>query len=602
MATNTTNSGMLSKLVGFMRKPEKELTSQPESEMRSDSEQGRAALAQRIDRKRQDDQIRKREFDYLRKLRGNALTNSTHLAGRQSAFQSSVGSNSDERAMTIKKIDAIEAHMHDHWMAKGKTAAPPTAKPIPTLNSIEPSPASARAATPQKLEAAAPVRPAPTPALPPRLTTQVQAAAHSATAAPAAPAVAPKMAPTPVAAAVPAKPAAKVEHAVHIDGAHSDFSSSKLMTTELDDGTSDADLQDAAIRFAEGDYTGAESALISLMQASSASPESAQRCALALFDMYRATGQETSFDVVAIEYAQRYGLSAPEWYSIPDLLDRKASVFQVPQAVPASGAAAWICPTVLDAVGMRNLQLSLAGKGANKPLNWGGLQGIAADALPPLRALFADWCVKVVELQFVGVDALLRQLDAATPIEVRDTDPEWWLLRMDVLCVLRKQEAFDGAALDYCVTYEVSPPSWKNPRCSCTYDTPEAQASAIGGFDATAFGSPNSMFSDAQASTFADSAMNSDIARVELTGEVLGDAVDLLDPASSGMLGPQYVLVSCARVIRVDFSAAGSILNWVAMRESQGCEVQFCDVSRLVAVFFKVIGIDAHARITVRTK
>jgi hypothetical protein len=43
-------------------------------------------------------------------------------------------------------------------------------------------------------------------------------------------------------------------------------------------------------------------------------------------------------------------------------------------------------------------------------------------------------------------------------------------------------------------------------------------------------------------------------------------------------------------------------LNWVAMRESQGCEVQFCDVSRLVAVFFKVIGIDAHARITVRTK
>ncbi|QDL53892.1 STAS domain-containing protein [Rhodoferax aquaticus] len=581
-----------------MRKPEKENLSQPDSEMQGNSEQSRAALAQRIDRKRQDDQIRRREFNYLRKLRGNALTNSTHVAGRPSVFQSSVGSKPDERAMTIKKIDAIEAHMHDHWMAKNKLSSNAPVRSAQSVNHAEMSPALAQAAAARKLEIAASANATPIAvAEPPRLTAQVQSGRVNASERSAfLPSSGPAVDPLP--ASVKPDP---VAHPIHIDGAPSDFSSSKLMTTEFDDGTSDTDLQDAAIRFAEGDYAGAETALISLMQAPTASSEASQRCALALFDMYRATGQETSFDVIAIEYAQRYGLSAPEWYSIPDLLDRKTSVFQTSPVTPVTGGAAWICPTVLDAAGMRNLQLSMAGKGASKPLNWGGLQRIAADALPSLRSIFSDWCAQVVELQFVGVDALLQQLEIATPVEARSVDMDWWLLRMDVLCVLRKQEAFDMAALDYCVTYEVSPPSWKNPRCTCSYDTLEVQASVHGGFESTAYGAPSALFSDSPASSFADSGMG-DTARVELSGEVLGDAMDLLDPSSSGMLGPQYVLVSCARLVRVDFSAAGSILNWVAMRESQGCEVQFSDMSRLVAVFFRVIGIDAHARISVRTK
>jgi hypothetical protein len=60
--------------------------------------------------------------------------------------------------------------------------------------------------------------------------------------------------------------------------------------------------------------------------------------------------------------------------------------------------------------------------------------------------------------------------------------------------------------------------------------------------------------------------------------------------------------VSCDKLVRVDFSAAGSILNWVAAREAEGCHVQFRDVPRLVAAFFKVIGIDEHARVVLRSR
>jgi ABC-type transporter Mla MlaB component len=87
---------------------------------------------------------------------------------------------------------------------------------------------------------------------------------------------------------------------------------------------------------------------------------------------------------------------------------------------------------------------------------------------------------------------------------------------------------------------------------------------------------------------------------VELNGEILGDAAQALDDLQTGLKGADRLVISCSRLIRVDFSAAGSILNWVAVRESEGCHVQFRDVPRLVAAFFNVIGINEHARVVVR--
>ena len=89
-------------------------------------------------------------------------------------------------------------------------------------------------------------------------------------------------------------------------------------------------------------------------------------------------------------------------------------------------------------------------------------------------------------------------------------------------------------------------------------------------------------------------------ARLVLKGEVLGDATEALAGFDSSGHAGEGVVVSCAGLIRVDFSAAGSILNWVAMRQAEGCHVQFRDVHRLVAAFFNVIGINEHARVVPR--
>jgi len=60
------------------------------------------------------------------------------------------------------------------------------------------------------------------------------------------------------------------------------------------------------------------------------------------------------------------------------------------------------------------------------------------------------------------------------------------------------------------------------------------------------------------------------------------------------------VKVSCARLIRMDFIAAGDLLNWVLARRSENRSVVFEDAHRLVALFCGAMGINEHARVTVR--
>ena len=53
-------------------------------------------------------------------------------------------------------------------------------------------------------------------------------------------------------------------------------------------------------------------------------------------------------------------------------------------------------------------------------------------------------------------------------------------------------------------------------------------------------------------------------------------------------------------MIRVDFVAAGDLLNWVLAKRSQERSVTFSDAHRLVALFFGAMGINEHAKVEVR--
>jgi hypothetical protein len=117
---------------------------------------------------------------------------------------------------------------------------------------------------------------------------------------------------------------------------------------------------------------------------------------------------------------------------------------------------------------------------------------------------------------------------------------------------------------------------------------------------------PMSMVSDVSTSFYesslADDAASGggEAAHVELSGQLIGDISATMAKLQSQVGEAPIVSVSCARLIRVDFIAAGDLLNWVLAQRGESRNVQFVDAHRLLALFFGAMGINEHAKIQVR--
>jgi hypothetical protein len=90
------------------------------------------------------------------------------------------------------------------------------------------------------------------------------------------------------------------------------------------------------------------------------------------------------------------------------------------------------------------------------------------------------------------------------------------------------------------------------------------------------------------------------VANIELSGQLVGDIGQTLDRLNAQLGNAPLAQVSCAKLIRVDFIAAGDLLNWVLVKRSEKRSVHFVDAHRLVALFFGAMGINEHARVQVR--
>ena len=586
MVTKDINSGLLSKMAKFVLNPTTNWSELDKPEPVPDAGYSKLALKEMIERKRQNDFVRRREFDYLRKLRRNGLPTSTDGAGRPSFFQSSSTTNMDERATTIKKIDEIEAHMSKQWWRKqdeDAVLAVVVAPPVADISQVIADDPLAYETT-QSADFSSEIEPG-------------QGADYQ---------------PTQMGLSMPGDPfhmdqapqakAFKELRNKNTETGISGFTISKLFSIEMGDGLADPELEEAAIRFANGDDVGAEEGLLAALQTDNINSDSVDGWAAALFDLYRATGQQISFDRVAIDYAERFGRSAPAWFSTPDLLGRKTADVHVGHASSGEkiGQPVWMCPPSLDFQSIQSLREGLSKTPMPWQLNWSQLNVITPQAAKALAELFAQWCSTPVKLQFFGADALEKTLRSATPSGDKKIDSFWWQLRLDALRLLRLQDEFELAALDYCVTYEVSPPPWIDARCEFVRERGDSRAAYESSYDMLD-GSACDESDDSRMDPTAHIGLEPmPTAVIELSGEVLGDAAEALGKLQDGLRGADRLVISCARLIRVDFSAAGSILNWVAVRQAEGCQVQFHNVPRLVAAFFNVIGISEHARVEVR--
>ena len=598
MSTKDNYPSLLSKMAKFVRNPTTNWTDLDKQDPEPDAGYSKQALKEMIERKRQNDFVRRREFDQVRKLRSRDPGAGPDLAGRPSYFQSSLPSNPNERAMTIKKIDEIEAQMSNQWwQGKGddpqKSGAANLAAPVgATKMTAELDKSTVDSAyAPTRMS---PMRPEPLLSggeTSDFLPTQDSSEFESAHPAAEAPATAPRSAGTPL--ATRDTPAGDIRGRAQ----------SRPFAVEPTSIATDTELEEAAIRFANGDDAGAESGLRDALQDDGANRLQAMAWTLALLDLYRATGQQASFEVAAIEFARRFGRSAPLWFSMPDMLGRKSSsaiVRTIPSRLMVEPI--WCCPARLTLSSVDDMRLAIANVAGPWLLDWSGLAAIEPGAIEALGTLFAEWCATPVELFFAGTLELDAALRNCAPSGERSIPVANWKLRLDAMRIMGLQDEFELVALDYCVTYEVSPPPWEDTRCTFKRENSN-------GFDAGNGESgsiQDNSLDQAQAelrpvATVQMGLESLQAAVAELSGEIAGEATEALNRLEDTRNGSNQLVVSCANLVRVDFSAAGSILNWAATRQSEGCKVQFRDLHRLVAAFFCVIGINDHARVVMRT-
>ena len=616
------NNGLLSKVVKFVRNPTTNWSDLDQQESDRESSYSKQMLKEMIERKRRNDFVRKREFDMLRKMRRSEVMAGQDPAARPSFFQSSMPSKPDDRATTLKKIDEIEAQMSMQWWKTkhgdssrgGSSTNFPMSSHLPmdTASARPPGPPPQRstaytrtAPQPLKEEKTHPVALAPEPMLdsvrPGEPARPESAAPRSAGISDGAAAPARSTVPGGGLPPEPSFVATPVTGASSQPGASTGFTASKLFAIDVEEFAHDPELEEASIRFANGDNAGAEAGLLEVL-APKGSRVDHDETWLTLFDLYRATGQQDRFENAAIDFAGRFGRSAPQWFSLPEAV----ALMQAPAAATAESsahAANWTCPATLGTQTVVAMNAALAKAPQPWRLNWSKLNTIDDAAVDPLARLFTQWATQSVQLRFIGSENLEKVLKNATPSSDKGVNPALWKLRMEVLRVMHRPDEFELVALDYCVTYEVSPPSWDSARCD--YKPLQADGSYVPGHTIIGEAFRDSLssglgYGDTNIIAGGASQM-SNISTVELSGQILGDASEPLGTLDAKLEGADVMVISCAQLIRIDFSAAGTLLNWVTSRQAEGRQVQFIEVNRLVAAFFNVIGISEHARVIART-
>ena len=531
-----------------------------------ETELEKSELKAMIARKRRNDFVRKREFDMLRKVRREGLTPEQLMAlgsGSSETDDSEVrqGDSVKQDATVKAKIDAIEKQMVGDGLAAGARRPAGSA-----YTRTEPAQLGERAEAPAR-----------------RAVPQL----HDVVGSP--PAFRPDAAPMPAtAAAARARPG----FTSGLDSATFDLNNSSLL--QVSEVVHDPELDEAVIAFANADFDQCEQSLTHLTSRNGARAQHADTW-LVRFDLYRAIGEQAKFESLAVDYAQQFGWSAPQWFSMPRLVAESAGEERAARTGSQFvGDVGWVCPAVLDNEAVAQLQSQLLQLPQPWVLDFSALTSIELEACSRLSEVLRHWAAEPVDMRWLEGSQLLAVLAEATPTGERDVDPAIWALRLDVLRAANRPDDFDEVAIDYCVTYEVSPPSWEPPRATVR----------ITGANLSTQSPPLSVMGDV--STFIESSISEGagaqtVASVELAGQLVGDIGALLVRLEGQLHAAPYVNVSCAKLIRVDFIAAGDLLNWVLKQRGENRSVTFVDAHRLVALFFGAMGITEHARVKVTT-
>ncbi|SFL74054.1 hypothetical protein SAMN02982985_01304 [Rugamonas rubra] len=316
-------------------------------------------------------------------------------------------------------------------------------------------------------------------------------------------------------------------------------------------------VEESAILYANGQAELAEQMLqASLAAQAGAEPGQRDRTVWwLLFDLYQLGGRQERFDDLSIDYASVFETSPPAW--------RAAA----PAAAWAGVAPGAVLAGPLDQRLAPQLErlAALAKGGGPLRLELGGLEAATAAGcallLPALRALQAGGR----ELVVTGAAELAGRLRAPLRVGQRDDGAAPWLLLLELLQLLGREKDFEECAMDYCVTFEVSPPSYAAaPKVATAAPQPSAAAAE----------------------------------RFVLPALVGGaDAAALLAAVRGYAEGRGGLVFDCSRLARIEFGAAHQLVAALQALAAAGKKLELRDLNHPVAALLRLLGCADIAKI-----
>ena len=351
-------------------------------------------------------------------------------------------------------------------------------------------------------------------------------------------------------------------------------------------------VEEAAILYANGQLDAAEQSL----RAGLADNRNDRMPWWMLFDLYQAGAREDAFDSIAIDYASHFETSPPA-YRAP------AAGLAGAVAGPGAGQAfSGITPTAslsgrLDADADADAGARLARLQAPPLPGASAASAAASTPLAPVRLEFSavssatpEGCAVLLdtlqalrragrELVLAGADHLVGVLRPMLAIGEGTASQAPWLLLLELLLLMNREKDFEETAMDYCVTFEVSPPSFEAlARTALSISTGSSAANRAG--------------NDAGAGIEGD--------RFLLPAVIEGDSAALLAAIEAYAHERRLLVLDCSRLARIDYGAATVLvtrLRALAAPHSDGDgdgetrrTIELRDLNHLVAALLRLLG------------
>jgi anti-anti-sigma regulatory factor len=321
-------------------------------------------------------------------------------------------------------------------------------------------------------------------------------------------------------------------------------------------------LTEAAAMYAAGQELDAMRRLESAIKSGEDLGDAAVRAWGCLFELLQVLGRRPAFDALALTFARRFEKSPPAWSAAADEGNTATETTGGRAHVSLSGVLNVSVGEVLKQT------MKLAATSTMVRMDVAKLTDADNNGATLLMRALAALKKANKELVF-GSPEHLAEILAAKVVPGERGNESMWLLLLELYQQAFRQDAFEEAAVNYAVTFEVSPPSWEA--------LPERRAEPP---------PTSSPLPKAEGFTLHD--------------QLLGAGVADFAPLEAALAGRDEFDIDARKLVRIDAASARHLLEVLTRLHAAGKKLRIVGLSTIVAAYLETLGFEDVAALRAR--